>query len=223
MKCMASRIMAVRILLAATMTAAAMLNSARAGEHTWRDFPHVTNTAYVEANGDRAIQLSIDVPAAPHAVFAAFSTSEGFSSWAVPVTKVDFRIGGSMESSYDASAKIGDPNNIRNQILAYVPDRLLVIRNVQTPAGFPTPELFQRTVTIIEFTPVGDAQTRVRITNAGYGKDKGFDVLYRNFEWGDAYSLAELRSRFEKGPVDWQARAAKERAEAATKAVEKPR
>ena len=102
-------------------------------------------------------------------------------------------------------------------------DRLLVIRNVQAPAGFPNPELFRRTVTIIEFTPVGDSQTRVMITNAGYGKDKGFDVLYRNFEWGDAYSLAELRSRFEKGPVDWQARAAKARAEAATQAVEKSR
>lgn len=223
MKCKAGRIRAMRIVLAATVTAVAMGSPARAGEHTWRDFPHVTNTAYVEPNGDRAIQLSIDVPAAAHAVFAAFSSSEGFSSWAVPVTKVDFRIGGSMESSYDAAAKIGDPNNIRNQILAYVPDRLLVIRNVQAPAGFPNPELFQRTVTIIEFTPLGDAQTRVTITNAGYGKDKGFDVLYRNFEWGDAYSLAELRSRFEKGPVDWQARAAKERAGAATKAVEKSR
>ena len=125
-----------------------------------------------------------------------------------------------MESSYDATAKIGDPNNIRNEILAYVPDRLLVIRNVQAPAGFANPELFHRTVTVIEFAPAGASQTRVTITNAGYGKDKGFDVLYRNFEWGDAYTLAELRSRFEKGPVDWQARAAKERAEAATKVVE---
>ena len=62
-----------------------------------------------------------------------------------------------------------------------------------------------------------------RIVISHDGKDKGFDVLYRNFEWGDAYSLAELRSRFEKGPVDWQARAAKERAEAATKTVEKSR
>ena len=214
----ATRTIAVGIMLAA---AAGVTMTARAGEHTWREFKQVSNTSYVEPNGDRAIQLSIEVPAPPHAVFAAFSSSAGFSSWAVPVTQVDFRIGGSMESSYDASAKIGDPNNIRNEILVFVPDRLLVIRNVQAPKGFPNPELFQRTVTVIEFTPVGDSHTRVMMTNAGYGKDKGFDVLYRNFEWGDAYYLAELRARFENGPVDWKARAVKERAEAATKAVEK--
>jgi uncharacterized protein YndB with AHSA1/START domain len=188
--------------------------------HSWREFPQVSNSGFTEASGDRAMQLSIEVPASAHEVFQAFTTSEGFSSWAVPVAHVDFRIGGYIEASYDPAAKPGDPNNIRNRILAYVPDRVLVIKNEQAPKGFADPELFQRTSTVIEFAALSPTSTRVTLTNAGYGKGEGFDTLYQHFEWGNAYTLAELRSRFEKGPVDWQARAAQQKAQEASKKVQ---
>jgi uncharacterized protein YndB with AHSA1/START domain len=191
-----------------------------AAERSWRDFKDVTNTSFVEASGDRAIQLSIEVPAAAPAVFAAFTTSDGFSSWAVPVAHVEFRVGGYIEASYDARAKLGDPGNIRNEILAYVPDRLLVIRNQQAPPGFADPELFRRTVTVIEFAALAPERTRVTITNAGYGAGEGFATLYKHFEWGDAYTLAELRKRFEQGPTDWAALEQRRAAAAAAKTVE---
>jgi uncharacterized protein YndB with AHSA1/START domain len=125
--------------------------------HSWREFPQVSNSGFTEASGDRAMQLSIEVPAPAHEVFLAFTTSEGFSSWAVPVALVDFRIGGYIEASYDPAAKPGDPNNIRNRILAYVPDRVLVIKNEQAPKGFADPELFQRTSTVIGLAGAGGA------------------------------------------------------------------
>jgi uncharacterized protein YndB with AHSA1/START domain len=189
-------------------------------EQSWRDFKDVTNTSFVEPDGDRSLQLSVDVPATAKAVFDAFTTSAGFSSWAVPVAKIDLRVGGMIEASYEASSKFGDPNNIKNQIIAYIPNRLLIIHNVQAPAGFVDSALFQKTVTIMEFTAVDANTTHVTLTNAGYGQGKGFDDVYSHFEWGDAYTLHELRTRFLKGPVDWAAVAAQEKAEAATRAVE---
>lgn len=194
--------------------------AAMAVESSWRDFKDVANSSFVEPGGARAIQLSVDVPAPPREVFAAFTTSEGFSSWATPVAHVDLRIGGFIEASYDPNSRIGDPGNIRNEIVAYIPDRLLVIRNVQAPPGFADPELFRRTATVIEFAPRDTSHTHVVLTNAGYGTGKQWDTLYRHFEWGDAYTLAELKSRFEKGPVDWAAREAKEKAESAARTVE---
>lgn len=182
--------------------------SVRAAEPSWRDFKDVANTSFTEPNGQRSIQLSIDVPASPHEAFTAFTTSDGFSSWAVPIAKVDYRIGGYIEASYDPNAKIGDPGNIKNAIVAYVPDRVLVIHNIQAPADFADQALFQRTVTIIEFTVIARRHTRVTITNAGYGSGEGFDTLYRHFEWGNAYTLHALKKRFEKGPVDWSAKKA---------------
>src|SRR5271167_277351 len=190
-----------------------------AAERTWREFKDVSNTSFTEPNGDRSIQLSIDVPASSHEAFAAFTTSEGFASWAVPIAKVEFRIGGYIEASYDPDAKPGDPGNIKNQIVAYVPDRLLVLHNIQAPPGFADPELFQRTVTTIEFIALDAQHTRVTLTNAGYGSGDRFDTLYRHFEWGDAYTLHELKTRFVKGPVDWAALSAKRNSTEASHAV----
>jgi uncharacterized protein YndB with AHSA1/START domain len=186
---------------------------------SWRDFKDVTNTSFVEPDGDRSLQLSVDVPAPINAVYDAMTTTAGFSSWAVPVAAVDLRVGGMIEASYDFHAKLGDPNNIKNQIIAYVPDRLLVIHNVQAPAGFVDSALFQKTVTIMEFSAIDAHTTRVTLTNAGFGKGAGFDDVYSHFAWGDAYTLHELRARFVKGPVDWAAVEAKEKAEAAAKTV----
>jgi uncharacterized protein YndB with AHSA1/START domain len=186
---------------------------------SWRDFKDVTNTSFTEPDGDRSLQLSTDVPASAHDVFAAFSTSEGFSSWAVPVANVDFRVGGMIEASYDSHARLGDPNNIKNAIVAYIPDRLLIIRNVQAPSGFVDSSLFQKTVTMIEFSPIDANNTRVTLTNAGYGRGAGFADVYSHFEWGDAYTLHELRKRFVNGPVDWAAEEAKQKAKDATKVV----
>lgn len=165
---------------------------------SWKDFPGVSNTSYVDAAGEKALQLSMDIPAPPHAVFEAFTTSEGFKRWAVAVAEVELRTGGAIESSYDPKAKIGDPNNIKNQILTFIPDHLLVIRNIQAPLGFPGKDAFQKTVTVLEFTPIQDGKaTRVRLTNTGYGSSPEAQAVYAHFEWGNAYTLAELRKMFE--------------------------
>jgi uncharacterized protein YndB with AHSA1/START domain len=209
----------LKSLCAAAMLAALIPGTALAA-HSWRDFKDVANSSFIEPDGDRSLQLSIDVPAPPKAVFDAFTTSEGFSSWCVPLAKIDLRVGGMIEASYDSDGKLGDPNNIKNEIIAYVPDHLLIIHNVQAPAGFVDSKLFQKTVTIIEFAAIDANNTRVTLTNAGYGKGAGFDDVYAHFEWGNAYTLHELRARFVKGPVDWAALAAQEKAEAAAKKVE---
>lgn len=185
---------------------------------SWKDFPGVSNTSYVDAAGQRALQLSMDIPAPPHAVFEVFTTSEGFRSWAVAVARIDLRTGGEIESSYDPKARIGDPNNIRNQIVTFIPDHLLVIRNIQAPEGFAGKGEFQKTVTVIEFTPV-EGGTRVRLTNTGYGDNPEAQKVFGHFEWGNAYTLAELKKRFETGAIDRTKGDGAKRNEAADKAV----
>ena len=190
-------------MLKSTLIAAAALlafaGTAQAQQQTrsWKDFPGVSNTSYVDAAGQKALQLAMDIPAPPHAVFEAFATSEGFKSWAVAVARVDLRTGGSIESSYNPKAQIGDPNNIKNQIVTFIPDQLLVIRNIQAPEGFAGKGEFQKTVTVIEFVPIAEG-TRVRLTNTGYGDNAEAKTVYGHFEWGNAYTLAELKKKFAK-------------------------
>lgn len=156
----------------------------------------IENTSSVESNGNRVLQLAVIIHAPPSAVWAALNSAEGWRSWAAPVAQVDFRVGGVIETSYNAQAHIGDRANIRNEIVAYVPERMLAIRNVQAPPGFEPAAAFQRTVTVIELAPTADG-TRVTLTNVGYGPGHEFDSAYRHFEWGDAVSLDALRQRFE--------------------------
>ena len=188
--------MAFRTMILAVLASSAAL-PAMAAERSWRDFPAVENTSYVEPSGDRSIQLSTIVPATPRQAFAAFTTDAGMQAWAVKMAKIDLRVGGTIESSYTEGAKPGDPENVRNQILGYVPDRLLVIRNVQAPKALQGREAFARTVTMVSFEPVAGG-TRVTVTNAGYGKDAESEAAYGHFEWGNAYTLDALRKHFAK-------------------------
>lgn len=200
--------------------ALAALAASPAQAASWRDFAGVENTSYVEADGDRAMQLSIVVPAARAEVWKAFTTSEGYRSWATPLASVELKVDGVIETNYDAIAKLGSPANIKNQIVAYVPDRLLVMRNIQAPTGFPNAAEFARTAVVVELAETGPATTKVTLTGLGYESSPAFDTLYGQFEWANAYSLAELKKRFETGPVNWGERAAQAKAATADRKVQ---
>jgi uncharacterized protein YndB with AHSA1/START domain len=212
-----------RLLATLAGAAALSLSVAQAAEPAkfpdWRQYRDVTNSSFVEADGDRVLQLSIVVAASPAQVWDAFTTAEGYRAWVAPVSAVDLRIGGDIESSYDPNAKIGGPDNIRNRIVAYVPQRLLSFRNVQAPKALPHRELFGEIVTTLEIEDLGAGRSRVSLTAVGYGQGEGFDVLYRHFEWGNAYSLNELKKRFETGPIDWAALFERQKAAAASATV----
>lgn len=203
--------------------AALSLSAAQAAEPAkfpdWRQYRDVTNSSFVEADGDRVLQLSIVVTASPAQVWDAFTTADGYRAWVAPVAAVDLRIGGDIEASYDPAAKIGGPDNIRNRIVAYVPQRLLSFRNVQAPKALPHRELFGDIVTTLEIEDLGAGRSRVSLTSVGYAAGEGFDVLYRHFEWGNAYSLNELNKRFETGPIDWAAVFERQKAAAASATV----
>lgn len=210
-----------RILLAA-VAAITLSTAAAAAEPTfpdWRQYRDVANSSYVEPDGDKVLQLSIVVKATPAQVWRAFTTGEGYREWVAPVAQIDLAIDGMIEASYDANAKIGDPDNIRNRIVAYVPERMLSIRNVQAPRALPHRDLFPQISTTMEFEDLGSGRTRVVLTAVGYGPGVGFDTLYRHFEWGNAYTLNELKKRFDTGPVDWAAVAERRKAAAASAVV----
>ncbi|MFT3808647.1 MAG: SRPBCC domain-containing protein [Micropepsaceae bacterium] len=179
--------------------AAATVISAAAAEDkapSWKDYPGVTNTSYVEPSGARAIQLSATVEATPQEVFDAFATEAGFKAWAVPFAKIDLRVGGMIEASYDPNAALGAPYNIRNQIDAYIPGQLLVIHNVQAPAALPGRDAFAKTATIIALRPLAEDRTEVTVTNVGYGDTPEDAAAYAHFEWGNAYTLDALARHF---------------------------
>jgi hypothetical protein len=168
------------------------------------DAAKALNESRTESDGTRTLQQSIELPGTSlEQAWGAFTTSEGFRTWAAPIAAVDFRLGGIIEASYDPARAIGSPGNIRNEIVAFVPLRMLAFRNRETPPNPPfDAPTFQSLHTVVWFEPAG-AATRITIAQPGYRAGEPWDTVYRHFERGNGWSLEQLRKRFVQGPVEW--------------------
>jgi len=117
----------------------------------------IRDSSFRDGYGHRVQQLSVVVDAPVAKVWDAFMTDDGFTRWATPVAHVTVENGGGMmESSYRLSSKIGDPDNIKNEIVAYLPDRMIALRNAHVPKGAPfDPVLISSIRTVITFDDLG--------------------------------------------------------------------
>lgn len=209
--------MNVRTLLAGAAALVLFVGAAQA--QSIKDFPDVTDASFVQANGNKVLRIALVVPAARKAVWDRFTTTEGYKAWAVPVAKVEGSLGGVIEGSYDFKAKVGDPDNIRNQIVVFSPERTLAIQNIHAPADLPGRKEFGEIFTVMEFEDAPAGATRVTLTAVGYKPGEPYDTLYKHFSWGNAYSLMKLKESFVKGPMDWKAAEAQAQAKAASNKV----
>lgn len=155
------------------------------------------------ADGSILAVHHVVVPGPVAEVWRAFTTSEGLMTWAVPFAVVDFRLGGLWESSYDPEGKEGDPANIRNRYLGYVPERMLALQAVAAPPDFPHPEVLPELFTVFEFEAVGDGRTRVTAYGVGYRDTPASNAVREMFADANAWSLRMLHRRFAEGPLDW--------------------
>ncbi len=147
-------------------------------------------------DGTRYYEDSLVIAAPIQKLWAAFTDGAEFRRWSAPVSAVDFRLGGAIEASYDPKGRLGDPDNIKNAFIAYVPGRLLVFRNVQAPAGLPGRAVYGQTVKVVEFAPAGAGATRVTVSGIGFGTGPDFAALYQFFRGGDAEMLKALSSAY---------------------------
>lgn len=166
----------------------------------------IKDTSFRDAAGHSVQQLetTIDVPVAK--VWWAISTSEGFRTWAAPVAEVTLANDGMIEASYRITSKIGDPDNIRNRIVAYVPEHLLILHNEHAPKNAPfSAEAFAKVRTIIELQDLGSGKTRIVETSVGYDDSAASQNVYAHFRSGNAEEFALLAKSLTSGPVDWKA------------------
>jgi uncharacterized protein YndB with AHSA1/START domain len=140
-----------------------------------------SDTSFKEPNGDRVLQQSIDIASPPSCPWRALTDEEGIKSFGVKVAHVEMKNGGVIEEGFSPTAKIGGTDTIRHRIIAYLPERLLVLRNEQTPPNLPHAELYKNVVQVISVEPRGPGKTRLTISHTGYGAGVDYDELYTFF------------------------------------------
>ena len=199
-----NRLSARAVALALTLGAA---GAAVAADYTIKD------TSFRDPVSGRVQQLVLEVPVSADAAWAAISTDAGLKGWVAPVVHIDLMNGGMLEASYSASSHLGDRENIRNQIIAYVPGRMMVYQNIHVPKGAPADfALLAALRTTIEIEPVDAGHARIIESGVGYGEGPGFDALYAHFSAGNRYEFDALAKSLTGHPIDWAAEAASAKA-----------
>jgi uncharacterized protein YndB with AHSA1/START domain len=133
----------------------------------------------------------ISAPAA--AIWEAWTERDDIEAWMVnSSSEVDLRIGGLWLTSYDENSSLDDDSVIRNEVLAFDPERMLAMRTLKPPSDFPFPNAILSTWSILYLEPIDDAQTRVTIRMLGFGEDEESRKMRSFFEWGNAYELEKL-------------------------------
>jgi uncharacterized protein YndB with AHSA1/START domain len=156
------------------------------------------------AAADRILRAEITLPAPVAEVWNAWSTDRGIATFFAPKGKVDLRVDGTYDVWFNPSGGPGERGAEGMRILDVDPMKRFAF-TWNAPPSIPAIR-GKRTVVILDFTPTGERETRLRFTQLGWGEGPDWDKAYDYFDhaWG-AVVLPRLVLRFEKGPIDWNA------------------
>ena len=152
------------------------------------------------ASGERILTETVWLEAPVADVWAAYTTSEGWTAWASPKAEIDLRAGGSILTQYDKTKAIGDDGTNRLTIVSYVPEEILTLK-ADVSANWP--ELLKQDAenlcNVILFEAMGENRTRIRSFGLGYGDSQEYDALLDFFAQANAGLLAGLKHYVEDG------------------------
>jgi uncharacterized protein YndB with AHSA1/START domain len=143
----------------------------------------------------KALVFEADIPASLDAVWAAFTTSDGLSTWLTPGATVDLSPGGDWTARFPGGGTGG------GTILSFKPKQELVM-SAMAPPMFPHVRE-DRTTATWEFRTVDSKTTHVTLKQTGWKDGAEWDKAYDYLADGNAQLLQTLQVRFQKGPIDW--------------------
>jgi uncharacterized protein YndB with AHSA1/START domain len=152
-------------------------------------------TVIRDSTPHQSLKFEVSVPASLDAVWQAFSTSEGLSTWLTPGAVVELRKNGEWTAHFPGGKTGG------GTILSFIPRRELVL-SALAPESFPAVRA-ERTTATFRFLPAGPGATRVQLEQTGWKDSEEWDKAYDYLARGNAQLLETLRRRFVDGPLDW--------------------
>lgn len=159
------------------------------------------NPAFGQMPEERRIVKEAVVKAPVEAVWQAWSTSEGIATFFAPEARVEAKPDGPFEIYINPYAQPGMRGADAMRVLGVQENRMISF-TWNAPPHLPEARA-QRTFVTVRMQPVGDAETRVRLTHVGWGDGGQWDQAYAYFDraWGNV--LGNLQKRFAEGPKDW--------------------
>ena len=150
---------------------------------------------------ERAVDKEMVVPATLDAAWAAWTTREGIVSFFAPDAVVDAKVGGPFQIYINPYGEPGVKGADDMRFLAVQPKQMITF-DWNAPPSLPEARA-QRTFVIVRFIVIDDKNTKVTLHHTGWGNGGEWDKTFTYFDraWGNV--LANLKKRFETGPMDW--------------------
>ncbi|MEP7322333.1 MAG: SRPBCC domain-containing protein [Saprospiraceae bacterium] len=165
----------------------------------------IMNRSFVSENGEKFLRYEMEVDTPIIEVWKTIATEEGMKTWMVPVAKLDLKIGGTVQTNYNANAKTSDEGTITLGIINYIPNEMLIYKITLNKVF---PEKCRREdknlQEIIQLIPRGENKTKIISTMVGWGQGKEWDKTYAFFEMGNKWSYQQLIKRFKDGAIKWK-------------------
>jgi len=143
-------------------------------------------------------EFIINVPL--DSVWNAFTTKKGWESAFVAISEVDLKVGGTIKSSYNKNATIGDSTTIVNHIVNYVPKKILTL---QPEVSENFPEFMKKEAkdfyNVIYFREFSKNKTKVESYGIGYKNTPKYLSLLKFFILANEKSYLNLIKYLETG------------------------
>jgi uncharacterized protein YndB with AHSA1/START domain len=163
----------------------------------------LTNGIGEVRGAERSIDKEVVIAASLDQAWDAWTTREGIRSFFAPDAQIEPRVGGPFAIYINPFAAAGEKGADDMRFMALQPKQMLSF-DWNAPPSLPEIRK-QRTFVVVRFEPLADNSTRVTLHHTGWGQGGDWDKTYAYFDraWGNV--LANLKKRFETGPIDWTA------------------
>ena len=150
---------------------------------------------------ERSVDKEVLVPAPIEAVWQTWTTSAGIESFFAPEAEVEARVGGPFHIHMDPYGEPGMKGADDMRVMA-VQRPTMISFDWNAPPSLPEIRQ-QRTFVVVRLVDIDGKATRVTLHHAGWGDGGEWDKTYSYFDraWGNV--LANLKRRYEIGPMDW--------------------
>lgn len=165
-------------------------------------------TSWVDSTNSNELVLvqefTVNVPL--DSVWNAYTTERGWQNWAVPLAKIDWKVGGIIKTNYNKNGVIGDSTTIVNHIVNYVPHTLITLQ-AEITENFP--EFMKKEAediyNVIYFEKSGQGKTTITSYGIGYKNNKKYLSLMQFFISANEKTYNNLIAYLETGkPVTFE-------------------
>ncbi|MDO1500145.1 SRPBCC domain-containing protein [Winogradskyella maritima] len=140
------------------------------------------------------VQVGVD------SVWNAYTTKNGWESWATAIAEVDFKINGTIKTNYNKDGQVGDNSTIVLHVINYVPKRMITLQ-AELTENFPEfmKEDEKNLYNMILFEEIDAAKTKITSYGIGYKHNEKYMSLMKFFIKGNEQSYHNLISYLETG------------------------